>query len=254
MIADKTNGLDTTVIVTALNETWSLEKTIDVVIEENKPELKEIIIVISPKTTTPECKDTIQSIISTYGDIVRVYEQIKPHLGGAITECIENSNGKYTLIMAGDLETDPYLVKNLIANISQKNVDLVTTSRWLKGGDFKNYNKLKYCFNYIFQKIFSFLYGVSLTDMTFGYRIFRTDKVNQIDFKELKHPFFLESIIKPVRLGFKIIEIPAKWERRGEGESTITLKDFFGYFRVGFCVLFTAKKKLIKSNFLDINK
>ena len=78
--------------------------------------------------------------------------------------------------------------------------------------------------------------------MTFGYRIFRTDIVNQIDWKELKHPFFLESIIKPVRLGYKIREIPVNWKRREEGESSITLKDYFGYFRVGFCVLFTSKK------------
>mgnify|MGYP006993831491 FL=1 len=126
--------------------------------------------------------------------------------------------------------------------------DMITASRWLKKGSFEGYNKTKYVLNYIFQKFFSFFYRVKLTDITFGYRIAPTNLFQSIQWEELKHPFFLETALKPIRLGVKIHEIPSDWAARQEGESQNSLLQTFKYLKIAFKVKFEKKDKMLKDN------
>ena len=57
------------------------------------------------------------------------------------------------------------------------------------------------------------MYGTHLTDMTYAYRIMPTQLVQSIRWEELRHPFFFETMIKPLRLGVPVVEIPAVWMR-----------------------------------------
>ena len=59
-------------------------------------------------------------------------------------------------------------------------------------------------------------------------------------------PVLFETIIKPLRLGTQVIEIPTKWEARKEGESQNTFMRNFEYFRIGIKGLFYSKKKILK--------
>lgn len=61
------------------------------------------------------------------------------------------------------------------------------------------------------------LYFSNLSDLTYAFRIFPTKLVQSIEWTELKHPFFLETALKPLRIGVKFIEIPAHWKARTEG-------------------------------------
>ena len=90
------------------------------------------------------------------------------------------------------------------------------------------------------------MYFVSLTDLTYGFRIFKTEILKKIDWEELKHPFLFETIIKPLRLGYKVKEIPSRWKSRKEGESQNTFLNNFVYFRIGLKTRFTDKAKLLK--------
>jgi glycosyltransferase involved in cell wall biosynthesis len=177
-------------------------------------------------------------LILKHGSIIKVVEQDLPFVGGAVIKGFQTCSGKYCLIMASDLETDPRLVKNLISEIQAKDFDIVTASRWIEGGGFENYNPIKQFCNKVFQKFFGILYKTELTDMTYGFRIFKTDIVQSIDWQELKHPLFFETLLKPIKLGYKVSELPAQWQARQEGESQICITDYFGYFEIGFKTLF----------------
>jgi hypothetical protein len=98
----------------------------------------------------------------------------------------------------------------------------------------------------VFQKIFSVLYGVKLTDMTYGFRIFPTDLVKSIRWEELRHPFFFETLIKPLRLGIHVREIATPWKARVEGESQNTFLRNFAYFAPGFKTRFSPREKILK--------
>ncbi len=134
-------------------------------------------------------------------------------------EAFELSNGSHTIMMSTDLETDPNVVSKFICLAKKNPASIITASRWLKGGNFEGYNLIKLLANYLFQKIFALFYCSNLTDLTYAYRIFPTPLIHAIKWEELKHPFFLETIIKPIKLGVKVIEIPTVWRCRTEGES-----------------------------------
>ena len=157
------------------------------------------------------------------------------------------ATSSHTLMMAPDLETSPHSVKNFIAEAKKYPMDMITASRWIKRGSFEGYSKLKFILNWIFQKMFSAFYWTKLTDITFGYRLAPTELFQSIHWEELKHPFFLETCLKPIRLGVKIHEIPTSWIARQEGKSQNSLLQTFKYLRIAFKVKFEKKKNIMRN-------
>lgn len=233
------------VILPVMNETYSLQQTIEVIERDCASDVKEYLIVVCNRTKK-ESLDVCENLKTELGERVKVHFQTLPFIGGAIREAFELATGSHTILMASDLETPPEVVKTMIELCKEEPNRIVTASRWIKGGKFYGYDPLKKFLNFIFQRIFSLLYFVNLTDMTYAYRIFPTKLVQSICWEELKHPFLLETIVKPLRLGFKVKEIPAVWRARTEGESQNTFLGNFVYFRIGLKVRFMPKDKILK--------
>ncbi|HXP51419.1 MAG TPA: glycosyltransferase family 2 protein [Bacteroidia bacterium] len=233
------------IILPVINETFSLKQTIDIIATETIGVTKEYIIVVCEKTL-PASRTTIKELQTEYGDQIVVLEQKLPFLGGAIRDAFSISTGSHVIIMSSDLETNPAQVKELIALSEQNPEKIITTSRWKQKGGFKGYNPVKLGLSWVFQKFFSALYHTHLTDMTYGYRIFPATLIRSIHWEELRHPFVFETIIKPLKLGVDVIEIPTNWEARKEGESQNTFLRNFEYFRIGLKVLFYSKEKILK--------
>ena len=232
---------DVSVILPAMNETFSLDETVRIILDENPADIKEILVVLSPKST-PECVATAHSLATRY-PVVKPIVQKRGFVGGAIRDAFEVVSGDYVILMASDLETDPHAVRELIRK-EREGYDIVTATRWT-GAGFTGYDPVKYVLNKIFQIFFRILYGTRLTDLTYAFRIFKTDIVKRIRWEELRHPFLFETMVKPLRLGYKITEIPAAWSARKEGESQNTFWRNFEYFKIGFKVRFASRASLI---------
>jgi glycosyltransferase involved in cell wall biosynthesis len=234
------------IILPVINETTSLEETVKIILRDAKDRVKELLIVVC-KRTTPESMEVVNQLRGALGDLVVVLEQKLPFLGGALRDAFDVARGSHVIIMASDLETNPNEVGMLIAEAEKNPSAIVTTSRWIKGGEFHGYSKIKLICNWIFQHFFSLLYGTSLTDMTYGFRIFPTKLVQAIRWEEVRHPFNLESIVKPLRLGVPVVEIPSVWYARIEGESQNPFFRNFAYFPIGIKTRFAGRKAILKS-------
>ncbi|MCL2051046.1 MAG: glycosyltransferase [Lachnospiraceae bacterium] len=233
------------IILPAINETYSMTETVNTILETcDKADLCEFFIVLCNKTT-PESIKTAESIkVMNLGIPVEIYFQKEPFVGMAFREAFFLVKGSHFIVMSSDLETAPNLVSQMIAE-EKKNPDgIVTVSRWIKGGSFTGYSPVKLVANYIFEKLIALLFLSKCTDLTYGYRIFPTSLMRSINWEETKHPFFLETALKPIRLGVKINEIPGKWESRTEGESQNGFWENFRYFRTGFRVRFMKKENI----------
>lgn len=239
------------IILPAMNETFSFEKTVDVIVEEcDQADICEFIAVVCDRTTK-ECLASIEKSKEkclAMGYQFTVLWQTRPFAGGAIRDAIDIAKGSHLIMMSTDLETDPHVVPKLIETEKEYPDDITTASRWLSKGNFTGYDKKKEILNYWFQKIFSIYYGVRLTDMTYAFRIFPTSLMQKISWEELKHPFYLETALKPVRLGIKFHEIPAKWVVRQEGESQNTFFQTFAYIKPALKFRFYSKKRIMKEN------
>lgn len=232
------------VILPVMNETFSLRQTVEIIVRDAQPWIREFLIVVCDRTT-PEALQTAQTLQREFGELVVIHTQRLPFLGGAIREAFEIARGSHVVLMASDLETDPALVSHLIELEAVQPDGIVTTSRWIAGGSFEGYSRLKWALNWVFQKTFAILYGTKLTDMTYAYRIMPTSLVQAIRWDELRHPFLFETLIKPLRLGVPVRETPAQWRARSEGESQNTFWRNFEYFRIGMRTRFASPASLL---------
>jgi glycosyltransferase involved in cell wall biosynthesis len=234
-----------TIILPVVNETYSLVETVDSILETSKSDVRELLIIVCDKTTR-ESMATIESLSARLGDLVVVHHQKLKFLGGAMREAFDLARGTHTIMMASDLETDPALVPRLIAEARAHPAEIVTVTRWHTQGGFENYSRIKLVANWIFQKLFSAIYWTKLSDMTYAYRIFPTQLLQAIKWDELRHPLLFETVVKPLRLGVKVIEIPGTWRARTEGESQNTFARNFEYFRIGLRVRFATAQHLLR--------
>ena len=237
-----------TILLPAMDETYSLRETVETIIRTcDKKDLAEFILLLCDRTTEASRK-VAEELVYEYKDEVTIYihNQKLPFVGGAIREGIQLAKGSHVVMMSSDLETDPNIIQKFIY-LSKKYPDrIVTASRWKKGGGFKDYNKIKLVCNLIFEKSIAVFYLSSLSDLTYAYRIFPTSLMQNIIWEELKHPFFLETALKPLRLGVKFVEVPAHWTARTEGVSQNSFFANFNYFKTAWHNRFISKKKILR--------
>ena len=237
------------ILLPTLNETFSFIETVRVILKECDPaDIGEIIAIVCDRTL-PESLASIRKITSYTEEKqvpLRILYQTLPFAGGAMRDGIMASRSSHVLLMAPDLETDPHTVKTFIKMGKKYPKDMITASRWLRKAAFKGYNPVKLVLNWVFQKIFSLFYGVKLTDMTFAFRLAPTELMQSIAWEELKHPFYLETCLKPLRLGVRVHEIPTTWIARREGESQNSLLQTFKYLRIAIKVKFERKNDLLR--------
>jgi glycosyltransferase involved in cell wall biosynthesis len=229
------------VILPVINETFSLTKTVELILLDNQKDIYEILIIISKTKTTISSKQIIKKLELSYQNIIKVFNQDLPFIGGAIQKGFKEISGTHVIMMASDLETDPKDVNKLISTSRANPDSIVTANRWLIGGGFHKYNKIKLLLNYFFQNLLKIIYNTNLSDITYGYRIFPSHIVKKISWKELKHPFFLETILKPIKMKTNIIEIPSSWKARLEGESQNNFMDNFLYIKTALMIKFFWK-------------
>jgi len=234
-----------TVILPVLTETRSLRDTVDIILSDCRDDIDRFLIVVCGRTR-PESLAVASELQREHGSLVRVHAQQRPFLGGAMRDAFELVESSHAIMMASDLETDPNQVKALIAAARVDPTAIVTASRWIPGAGFHGYGRTKRLANRLFQRVFGFLYRTKLTDLTYGYRLFPISLIQSIAWEELRHAFLFETLVKPLRLGVSVIEIPSLWRSRVEGESQNRVRNYIGYLRIGLKVRFGPRSALVK--------
>ena len=233
------------IILPVINETVSLRKTVETILHDVKREQIQEFIIVFCKHTTPEAMTVIAQLQKELGSLVVLHDQKMPFLGGAVREAFNLARGSHVIMMASDLETDPKDVAVLIAEAAKNPAAIITASRWQTGVQFHGYSKIKLVCNWMFQRMFSVLYATRLSDLTFAYRIFPTKLVQAIRWEDFRHSFLFETLVKPLRLGVPVIEIPSTWRARTEGVSQNTFFRNFEYFKIGLRTRFASKQTLL---------
>ena len=219
------------IILPILNEINSLKKTLSIL---NKIMVdKEFIVIYSKKLTKNSVKDEINSLKKKYKNF-RCFKQIRPFVGGAIDLGIIKAKKNHIALMASDMETNPYELKNMINISSKNNNSIISADRWISNKGFSDYGVIKFLANFTFQKLLKFFFNYKILDFTFAYRIYPRNALKNHRIKELRHGFALETLLAPMKKGFSVITLPAKWKKRVEGNSSITIESYISYLRVFF--------------------
>jgi dolichol-phosphate mannosyltransferase len=235
------------VVVTVFDETYSITETVQRLIDHNRGYIKEIILLIHPKSPKETFK-ICRKLSQTHKFVIIQVQKTIPGVGWAIREGMEAAKGDYVALLSSDLETEPEALDRMIDQIEETDCDLVIGNRWLKGGGFYNYNKTKLVLNWLFQYIFRILYLTKLGDLTYGYKVLKRELVEKINWESTLHEIYIETTIKPLKVGCKAGQIPTVWIGRTEGESKNTFMRNFRYVRLALKVWLNNKNYCLKDH------
>jgi hypothetical protein len=243
-LPDRLRGIS--VVLPVVTETESLDETVRVLHGSVDAWIEQVLIMVCDRTTAAS-RARCEAAVDVFGDRVQIHLQRTPFLGGALRDAFALASASHTVMMASDLETDPHLVAPMVALGEEHPQAIITASRWLPGGGFSGYGSVRVGLNWVFQRFTSLLYGRRLTDATFGYRLFPTSLLHAITWTGERHEFLLETILKPVRLGVQVVEIPTRWEPRSDGTSQNSVRTQARYIGALWQHRFTPQRAFLSA-------
>ncbi|APF20463.1 polyprenol monophosphomannose synthase [Caldithrix abyssi] len=130
---------------------------------------------------------------------------------------------EYVFEMDADFSHDPKELPNFLKEMQQ--YDLVIGSRYIKGVNVINWPLRRLLLSYFANVYTRVITGVPIQDCTGGYKCFRKEVLQAIDFDRIKsngYAFQIELNVKAWKKGFKIKEIPIIFVDRVFGESKLS--------------------------------
>ena len=210
-------------IICAKNE----EKSILTVIHSAKPYVSEIIIVDGHSTdnTVKLAKSKNVTIITDNGK----------GKGAGIQAGIKIATGEILVFMDADESHDAKDIPSLISPIKHYKAELVIASRGKGGSDELSGNLekgIRMLGSLIITLIINLRFHVNLTDTQNGFRAIKKSCAINLKLSENGFPIEQEMVMKSLKKGFRILEIPSHEYARAYGKSRINLWTMsWGYIR-----------------------
>lgn len=214
------------IVIPTLNE----EHTIKDVIEQCRPHADEIIVVDGHST------DRTRQIAEAAG--LKVVLDHRKGKGEALRHSIDHVSGEVIVFIDADGSHDPRDIPKVVAPILRGEADHVSASRLIGGsselhGGFDEFFRLAgssfitACINWRFK--------VRLSESQNGFRAIRKEVMRQLDLRENITTIEQEMIMKTLKKGFRMAEVPSHEHVRKMGYSKISLRRV--WFRYGYTLV-----------------
>lgn len=196
-------------IIPVYNERATIEEIIRRVQEVNLGLEKEIIVV--DDSSQDGTSETLKNLKSPDLKICRHTKNMGK--GAALRTGFSKAEGDIILIQDADLEYNPQNYPKLLEAILDGRADVVYGSRFL-GGPHRVLFFWHYVGNKILTTLSNMLSNLNLNDMETGYKAFRREILERIEFKSKRFGFEPEFTMKVARMNCRIYEIPISYSGR----------------------------------------
>ena len=209
------------VIIPTLNE----EKTLPEIIEGVKAHADEILVVDGHSS------DSTRKVAQEMG--IKVILDNKKGKGEALRHAIQFVNGDIIVFIDADGSHDPRDIPRLLEPILNDGADHVSGSR-LMGGSSELHGGFDECFRLMGSSLITacinWKFKVKLSESQNGFRAIKTDVIKRLGLRENITTIEQEMIIKTLKKGFRMAEVPTHEHKRKMGYSKIRLgKVWFRY-------------------------
>jgi len=226
------------ILIPAYNEEATIHLILDKVLGVKLVNNIEKEIVLVNDCSTDKTKVRIEEYIATHPEASFLfYSQSKNQgKGAAIHKAIELATGDFLIVQDADLEYDPNEYNLLLQPVVDGVADVVYGSRFAGG----NPHRILFFWHTIGNKFLTFLSNMftnlNLTDMETCYKLFRSDIIKKIYFREKRFGFEPEVTAKISRIPkIRIYEVGISYYGRTYDEGKkIGAKDGF---RAIYCIL-----------------
>ncbi len=131
--------------------------------------------------------------------------------------------------MDADFSHNPKDLMRLVDVLNKNEADVAVGSRYVKGGDVKNWSNYRIFLSYGASMYVRIVMGMPIKDPTAGFVCYKRQVLETIDLSKIRfigYAFQIEMKFASYTLGFKISEIPIKFVDRVEGVSKMNMSIF----------------------------
>lgn len=215
------------IIIPAFNEEKHIIEILRKVNDQiAKIDLDSEVIVVNDGST-----DKTKKFLNEHKDLFAKYceNAVNSGKGAAIKKGIQQITGDIVIFQDSDFELDPREYDNLLIPFQKETqIDMVLGSRFINSSFLRSLNKLSFLANKVITLFVNILFWKKLTDVETGYKVFRAQKLKEINLISNRFDIEVELIIKALKKDFKFVEVPVSYNPRQKKDGKkIGAKDFF---------------------------
>ena len=195
----------------------------------------------------------IKTILSEFNTVFYIHREKKSGRGSAVLKgmnyALEKNDFTHLIEMDADLSHNPEEIKKNLNFISENDVDLLISSRYLKESKIINWPLKRKVLSFFANQLAKFFLKVPVKDYTNGFRVYSKNAVKHVvkECGQVGDGFIIlsEILVQLYYNNFKVSERPTIFVDRVMGNSNVTLKEILNSL-LGLLKVFSIKSKLIK--------
>lgn len=208
------------IVVPVRNERDTVKAVLDRVLAVDCGMEKEVIVVDGASTD-----GTREALVEMKGrpDLLLVLEDRARGKGRAVRTGFQRATGDIVMVQDADLELDPAQIPTLLQPLLEGRSEVVFGSRF-KGRGRGGTPMVSYLGNLLLTVVADVLFFCALTDILTCYKVMRADLARSLDLRCDGFDFDSEITCRLLRDGYRILEIPVRYEPRtvDEGKKLTT--------------------------------
>jgi dolichol-phosphate mannosyltransferase len=173
--------------------------------------------------------DVVEAVAAELGQIHLLRRDAKSGLGSAYRAGfawgIERGD-EILCQMDADLSHDPAALPEIVGPVAAGDADIVIGSRYVPGGSIPHWPRLRRALSKYGNRYAALLLGLKLHDATSGFRAYRTDALQAIDYADTRsrgYGFQIETAYRLWQWGGRLVEVPITFTDRVRGNSKMSL-------------------------------
>jgi len=233
------------VVIPTYNEKDTLPGLIEDLVEEVKKIAEKFFIIIMDDASPDGTGQIAEELNKKYGNITVVHREKKLGLGSAYKDgfklALDRFAPDFIVQMDADHSHDPKEIPQMVQKIHE--YDYVVASRHVPGSSIRGWGTYRKMLHSTAGCIARICAGIKISDPTSGFRIFRKDVLNSINFAQIKSKGFafqIEVLCLLKRMGFNGIELPSRFINRKEGKSKMDITETIQFIKT--CMLLLARR------------
>ena len=224
------------IIIPTYNEKETLPNLIDELANVVRKIAEKFFIIIMDDASPDGTGEIAEELNKKYGNITVVHRKAKLGLGSAYKEgfklALERFDPDVIVQMDADHSHDPKEIPKMLQKINE--CDFVVASRHVPGSSILGWGTYRKTLHSIAASLAGICGGIRVSDPTSGFRVFKKNVLNSIDFSKIKSDGFafqIEILCLLKRMGFRGLEFPSVFVNRKDGKSKMGVDESIQFIK-----------------------